>query len=95
MAEWGFTVATQEIDCPKLTCLAKKGEWCRTPRGRQTKTPHGERMELMTKAQWDRCTSKGMTGTEFVKMVAGTLAAPSTGDAHGPETYAALQKGQN
>jgi hypothetical protein len=56
MTEWGFTVATQEIDCPKPSCLAKKGAFCRTPKGRQAQYPHPERMRQMTKAQWERCT---------------------------------------
>lgn len=77
MAEWGFRVATDEIACPKPTCLAKLGEYCKTPKGKQARTPHGERMALMTKAQWARCTGRGTTlGTVIRDLVAKTQAPP-------------------
>jgi hypothetical protein len=55
MAEWAFTVARNEVDCFRKTCLARKTEYCRQPSGKKALEPHSERMAQMSPAQWDRC----------------------------------------
>lgn len=54
MAEWAFTIATNEYVCPR--CGAEKGQHCRTPSGRRTNHPHGERVHQLTEADVKRCT---------------------------------------
>jgi len=45
MARWMFTDAIQMVSCPK--CGQDVGFHCRTPAGRKTKTPHGERVTAL------------------------------------------------
>ena len=53
MAEWAFTIATNEYSCPK--CLTKKGYSCETPKGFKCNKPHKERVKQLNKKDWDRC----------------------------------------
>lgn len=59
MPEWAFSIATNEYKCPK--CGARKGEICRTPKGRKRPTPHGERVSLLRKSDWERTKGKAMS----------------------------------
>ena len=38
-----FTSTVKDADCPR--CGAKKGEDCRTPKGRKTWPPHNDRIQ--------------------------------------------------
>ena len=42
---WMFTDATAAMNCPR--CGEPAGKNCRTPKGRQTNTPHVERMAAL------------------------------------------------
>lgn len=44
ISRWIFTAAKQTTPCPK--CHALADEPCRTPSGRQTTTPHKERVKV-------------------------------------------------
>lgn len=44
ISRWANTQATAEIQCPR--CGVEPGQHCRTPKGRETSMPHGERTEL-------------------------------------------------
>jgi len=53
MTEWAFNIATNEYNCSK--CGAKRKELCKMPSGRLAKIPHGERVQCLTKTDWNRC----------------------------------------
>jgi hypothetical protein len=56
ISRWAFTQTTREVGCPR--CNAQPGDSCRTPRGRETSTPHVERCcayhDKIGKAEFDR-----------------------------------------
>lgn len=54
---WLFTDCRLAMNCPR--CGVKYGEYCRTPKGRKSKTPHSER----TAALIDTGYSKNMVFT--------------------------------
>lgn len=45
MAKFLFTEATQKVDCPR--CKERAGSYCRSPKGRKTDYPHGERVQAL------------------------------------------------
>jgi hypothetical protein len=51
------TTATEKYTCPK--CGAKPGEYCKTPKGRETNTPHGQRITLCSREDWDNSQIQG------------------------------------
>jgi hypothetical protein len=56
ISRWANTQIRREVACPK--CMAAPMAPCRTPNGRITMTPHGERgrvyLEKIGRAEWDR-----------------------------------------
>ena len=66
MAEWAFNIATNEYPCPK--CGAGRGKSCSTPKGRKSRTPHGERISLLRPSDWDRCKGTAMSASEALNI---------------------------
>ena len=66
MAEWAYTIARTEYACPK--CGVKIGEFCRTPKGKITPSPHGDRVHQLTRQDWDRCKGVAMTVEQAFKV---------------------------
>lgn len=65
---WMFTDAVQMVDCPK--CGQDVGFNCRTPGGRKTRTPHGERvvaLQQLPSFNIEDYTGKSTTIDELIK----------------------------
>jgi hypothetical protein len=52
-----FTIARENYVCPR--CKAKKGDPCRTPKGRKASQPHTERTALLTDKERESCKKIG------------------------------------
>jgi len=68
MSQWATVIARTEHACPR--CGAAKGDPCHTPQGRRKGSPHGERIHLLSRDDWNRCTGKVQS---FLDLTARTI----------------------
>ncbi len=71
MANWASNLSVENYECPR--CHAKKGVKCVTPSGRKKQglCAHGERMQLLTAAEWDSCRVPAYSLRDVIQKIVG------------------------